>query len=484
MIDIDLKKELFVWGPLDGKLLYTDFFTHAFTKFPKLFYPWPNCVGFFFKEKVVFIVDFFSLRQSGKKNFKKFILNDRNFNKYYKIWTQQAKEILDFQKQVMVPGVDNLTDSELAAVYKKWLELLTDFWVISLMPELANWGGEVILKDSLEKKVSGQDFISTFEKLSAPENLSFYPKAERDLLKLKKFVKDKKLFEKKLDEHHKKYFWILNSYHGSRVLSKKYFQKELSSFSLQKANQKIKEIEFFPQRIKQEKAEVIKKYKLGTQIAKIAKRLSFCIWWQDYRKYYIFLGHHQLDVFLKELAKRTMIDFDDLHYYNHVEILSLMTKKKKISNQKLIRRRSNLVIYYNNNSLQYISGLPAKKIISKFLKPKAINYKSIKEFKGLVVSQGKKIKGKARIINSPKEASKMKKGDVLIAATIQPDYILAMKKASAIITDRGGMTCHAAIVSRELEIPCIVATKIATQVLKDDDLIEVDTSKGIVKKLK
>lgn len=58
-----------------------------------------------------------------------------------------------------------------------------------------------------------------------------------------------------------------------------------------------------------------------------------------------------------------------------------------------------------------------------------------------------------------------------------------MKKAGAIVTDEGGILFHAAVVSRELSIPCIIGTKIATQVLKDGDLVEVDAEKGIVKKL-
>jgi pyruvate,water dikinase len=59
-----------------------------------------------------------------------------------------------------------------------------------------------------------------------------------------------------------------------------------------------------------------------------------------------------------------------------------------------------------------------------------------------------------------------------------------IKKCGAIVTDEGGITCHAAVISRELEIPCIVGTKIATQVLKDGDLVEVDANKGVVKILK
>lgn len=65
-----------------------------------------------------------------------------------------------------------------------------------------------------------------------------------------------------------------------------------------------------------------------------------------------------------------------------------------------------------------------------------------------------------------------------------PDYILPMKKAMGFITDEGGATCHAAIVAREMNKPCITSTKIATKVLKDGDRIEVNADKGIVKILK
>lgn len=66
----------------------------------------------------------------------------------------------------------------------------------------------------------------------------------------------------------------------------------------------------------------------------------------------------------------------------------------------------------------------------------------------------------------------------------RPEFVPLMKKAAAIITDEGGITCHAAIVSRELNIPCIIGTRIATKVLKDGDYIEVDADNGIVKILR
>ncbi len=74
-------------------------------------------------------------------------------------------------------------------------------------------------------------------------------------------------------------------------------------------------------------------------------------------------------------------------------------------------------------------------------------------------------------------------GDILLSQATSPDLLPAMKKAAAIVTEQGGITSHAAIVSRELGIPCVIGTKIATKVLKDGDLVEVDANRGIVKKL-
>lgn len=88
--------------------------------------------------------------------------------------------------------------------------------------------------------------------------------------------------------------------------------------------------------------------------------------------------------------------------------------------------------------------------------------------------------GPVKILKSPKEIGKVEKGDVLVAPMTSPDYVPAMKKAAAIVTDEGGQTSHAAIVSRELGIPCIVGTKIATTTLKENSIITVNGESGQV----
>jgi len=88
--------------------------------------------------------------------------------------------------------------------------------------------------------------------------------------------------------------------------------------------------------------------------------------------------------------------------------------------------------------------------------------------------------GKVRILKSSKEIKDMERGEILVTEMTTPDFVPGMKKAAAIITDTGGMTSHAAIVSRELGIPCIVGTGNATQVLKDGMEVTVDGSHGMV----
>src|SRR3989338_2128641 len=90
-------------------------------------------------------------------------------------------------------------------------------------------------------------------------------------------------------------------------------------------------------------------------------------------------------------------------------------------------------------------------------------------------------KGFVRIIKWKKQIGKLQKGEILVSTMTTPDFVPAMKKASAFITDEGGITCHAVIIAREMKKPCIIGTKIATQILKDGDLVEVDADNGVVR---
>lgn len=96
---------------------------------------------------------------------------------------------------------------------------------------------------------------------------------------------------------------------------------------------------------------------------------------------------------------------------------------------------------------------------------------------------GGKVQGTVRIILDSSKVSQFNDGDILVAESTRPDYLPLLKKAAAIVTDAGGILCHAAIVAREMKKSCLIGTKIASKAFKDGDKVEVDADKGIVRKL-
>ena len=104
------------------------------------------------------------------------------------------------------------------------------------------------------------------------------------------------------------------------------------------------------------------------------------------------------------------------------------------------------------------------------------------EVKGQVAQKGM-ARGKVKIVKNRNQASGVGEGDILVSPMTQPDFIQAMSRAAAFVTDEGGVVCHAAIIAREMKKPCIVGTKVATQMFKDGDMVEVDAEKGIIRKI-
>ena len=101
---------------------------------------------------------------------------------------------------------------------------------------------------------------------------------------------------------------------------------------------------------------------------------------------------------------------------------------------------------------------------------------------GNIANKGK-VKGTARVLLTYEDIYKVQKGDIIVATMTTPDYISAMEKASGFITDEGGITCHAAILSREFDVPCIVGTVNATKEIKDGEIIELDAYTGKIYKI-
>lgn len=137
------------------------------------------------------------------------------------------------------------------------------------------------------------------------------------------------------------------------------------------------------------------------------------------------------------------------------------------------------LVYAQGSQIQYAYGVEVRSLETKIIQNTA---GSCRELKGIIACSGR-ASGFARLIEPHVQNQKFEEGEILVTRMTTPDLMPLIKMAAAIVTDEGGMTCHAAIVARELKKPCIIGTKIATQVLKDGDEVEVDADNGIIRKV-
>jgi pyruvate, water dikinase len=107
---------------------------------------------------------------------------------------------------------------------------------------------------------------------------------------------------------------------------------------------------------------------------------------------------------------------------------------------------------------------------------------NINEFEGMK-AQGGKVTGRVSKILDPQNFDKFRDNDILVTTMTSPDFIHLMKRSKAIVTDERGIICHAAIVARELNKPCIMGTKIATEVLETGYMVEINANHGLVKRI-
>jgi len=181
------------------------------------------------------------------------------------------------------------------------------------------------------------------------------------------------------------------------------------------------------------------------------------------------------DVFVKMAQEISKIENIDAKYIQcmYSDEFEDYLKTKRMIDEEILRQRYTLSgLYFSDDDCH-----PIGKEIDDIRKEIAKKHK--KSITGRTAYPGQ-AKGICRIIKDPDKAS-FNEGEILVTEMTRPKFVPLMKKAAAIITDAGGMLCHAAIVARELKIPCIVGTEVATARLKDGDMIEVDAKKGHVK---
>jgi len=195
-------------------------------------------------------------------------------------------------------------------------------------------------------------------------------------------------------------------------------------------------------------------------------------------------AHYHIQRMLEEIAQRAGISMQEVKFLTPLEVRAFLETGRLIEREVIRKRMDAYGINVKDGVLEVFSGSEAEDV-KKIELSKTEDLMEVKVKDSSIITRGSCaskgiVKGIARVILSPNEYQRFKQGDILITSMTTPDYSMILQNAAAIVTDEGGLTCHAAIISRELGIPCITGTKNATKRIADGEVIKVDADKGTV----
>jgi len=396
-------------------------------------------------------------------------------------------------------SLKNNSNIELFNKISKYIDFYEDFARINAAPSICAADRLYkYFKDSMLKKYSMlEDDINLIISPTKPSYLSLFNveflkislQLKNKLEKCKSISLKKDIFlevDSQIKNLVQKYFWIPFDYTGPDIWIEAFIFKELKKELKNPKEEiecKLNELLQYSNKLRRQHSLIKKKYRIDQGSLGLIKSMHYLSSLQDERKAIVTESHFYLNRLMIQISKRTNISVSRLYLLSRKEFGDVLIDKLNFDDE--LNRRENICIACTYPEFYTVfSGEKALKVIrdNNLKLPSEVDSDDFdgRIIRGQIASPGI-VRGRAKIILSYKEISKIKKGDILVSTMTTPDFVSAMEKASAIITNEGGITCHAAIVSRELNIPCIIGTKIATQVLKDGDLIEVDANNGIIK---
>lgn len=425
---------------------------------------------------------------------------------FLKTWLALWHRLLKRFQQVL-PACDvdltGLSDLELLNLYKKFNAAYTEEYGVAIgIQDAFSMHADRFFMPALRKFLVLQETDRRFEDifgiLTTPINESFITAEYRERLQLVSFIrKDKKLsaergtldeFKKKLSElpalqkkliaHKQRWYWIGNNYAVQKVLGEGYFLEKIVE-CLKTINEKkeLAELKQRAQKAKRVKVALVKKLRLSKELRNLVRITEVFAYMQDERKKYVMIANHYIRRFFEEIGRRTGLTAKEMEFTVLPEMEDILLRKK-FDRKLLAERRKHCCCIETLKGYEIFTGSIADALFDTLFDQKPTDG----SITGICASRGV-IQGIVKVVHKISELAKVEKGDILVASMTRPEMVVAMEKAAAIVTDEGGITSHAAIVSRELGIPCIVGTKTATRLLKDGDMVEVDAEKGTVRKI-
>lgn len=381
------------------------------------------------------------------------------------------QDILSFFTEIKGVNLSELS-------FQKLIDLAQQIFRFFIQYEAASVFAWYVAGDLLKHNIGSLLGVSgdELDVLTLPKEQTFTTQMEREVL------------EEAL-EHQKKpsylaenYYWIPFGYDGPTIWDEEYFSKQIEAYqsNLPHTRTKYQEMLKRSSETQQKAKNILAHYDFDQGQRRLIHILRTMATWQDERKmleFQLFFHYHRV---LSELEQRYNVPIMQLKYLFTHELVKLEKNAEEIKDIADHRMKHEFMTVAKHGDIRIATEAELQKV-----KQLIERQSHTGEIQGNVASRGPKTiyVAKVRVLSSPTEASQVKHGELLVATMTTPEYISAMGRALGFITDEGGVTCHAAIVAREMNKPCIIGTKVATQVLKSGDKVVLNTETGTIKLL-
>ena len=374
-------------------------------------------------------------------------------------------------------NLKQLPQEEITERVEKFFDANIEFWFVGYTFVIADPLLQKILakelKKILEKKHKEQLFQKYFQILSTTKvKLNEDETEGRELYEIKSRELYGENIKPLLAQHTKKYCWLSCYDYNLRPFNKDYFAERLNS--IKAPSRESLGIEEQDEKKIRATKEILNKLK-SKKLNHLARLIQEFIFLRTYRTNQFRKGIYSFFRLQHEIERRAKLQKYDLAYFTDKEVMNFLKMGQSFDREEIVRRKQSLIMIQKDEGLKVISS---EWRILDIIKTELEEKETI-ILKGDTANPGI-AEGLVRIVRGITEVKKVQKGDILVSPMTTPDMILAIKKASAIVTDEGGITCHAAVISRELDIPCVVGTKEATQKLKDGDWVKVFAGDGVI----
>lgn len=411
----------------------------------------------------------------------------------YQRWLEHKQEFYQAIRRLEKTDITRQPLKEFRRFYHIYLREYS----LPLITEYYSLGGDKFVRQLKQRYAEYKQLDSDIVAFTRPLKTSFLQRAELSLLELALGLKGKRLpsgideFRKQwpkqyraLERIQREFFWIYFDYRNTVPLTNDHFFQKLRSFIVRPRaalRQRARELQHYQEHTIALQRKAKKHTRLTAAEIKILRSIGFAGHWQDERKQANLIANYWCQKFIGIFARRLGCTKTEIWHLTPGELFAAY-RGQRIARAELRRRKSGCIYYtFANGAEDVASGQTYERIWKRIA---SMNVpKNATVLHGIGASPGK-LQGIVRKIETPaKHGKNLRPGEILLTYMTRPDFVPYMHKAGAIVTDEGGLTSHAAIIARKLKIPCVVGTRVAMRVFKDGDRVEVDATKGIVRKL-